>query len=352
MMYTFKSYARAKDLFQSWKSIEDGREMTYFQRYEWYESMERSVPSLFLHPFWDIRYVELKRNDITLFIAPLLIIKNYCIRHYKKGIYILGFSGWNDYCNFIYESFDNEAFVFLLKQIYKATNIGDFFFHNLREDTSIYRFLSAQAEIKTISKDVCIGLKLPDSISSYMAILSKNVKQNIRTANNRILKDSLNFCMSYDDPNVIKYDFAKYRNQRLDVINRDNRISRFRVFVSKVLMYCFPFFYLKIDFYPFYDGVNSHFLTVKNSDNNDLCAAFCYGIQDSGQTAYLMAVSLNREYSRYSPGIYALYHWICYNIENKQLRFIDFTRGEEKYKYYLGGEEHFIYSLAYDISRL
>jgi len=57
-----------------------------------------------------------------------------------------------------------------------------------------------------------------------------------------------------------------------------------------------------------------------------------------------MAVGTNEQYERYSPGILLMYNFIDYIIKNKMYTVLDFTRGNEKYKYSLGGKDHFIYN--------
>ena len=63
-----------------------------------------------------------------------------------------------------------------------------------------------------------------------------------------------------------------------------------------------------------------------------------------------MAVSTNPDYYKYSPGILTIYNFVIEQM-NKANGFakIDFTRGKEKYKYVLGGVEHYNQLLEFSI---
>ena len=47
-------------------------------------------------------------------------------------------------------------------------------------------------------------------------------------------------------------------------------------------------------------------------------------------------------YTKYSPGMLSLNAFINHLIENKEINIIDFTIGDELYKFAVGGVEHFI----------
>ena len=55
-------------------------------------------------------------------------------------------------------------------------------------------------------------------------------------------------------------------------------------------------------------------------------------------------VAFDREYARYSPGIY-LFHESIKRVFAKRIRKVDFLRGREKYKYYFGAKDCKIYKL-------
>jgi CelD/BcsL family acetyltransferase involved in cellulose biosynthesis len=82
-------------------------------------------------------------------------------------------------------------------------------------------------------------------------------------------------------------------------------------------------------------------MTAVDADGK-LCASFNYGISPDGRSIVLMGVSTNPEFAKYSPGILLLFNFIENTITHNTYDFIDFTRGNESYKYALGGKEHII----------
>ena len=65
-----------------------------------------------------------------------------------------------------------------------------------------------------------------------------------------------------------------------------------------------------------------------------------------------MAAGVNIDYSRYSPGIVSLNAFIKNLIEFDNVDEIDFTRGNEPYKYAVGGTEHFIETISFKIDKI
>ena len=180
-------------------------------------------------------------------------------------------------------------------------------------------------------------------------MLSKNSRQNIRTAFNRAKTDGVSFVFNFDD-NVVDLDeFEKYRNIRLLDKNQSHQgvISRLKGFISSKILrrgyYKFP------DYNPFTHDGDSKFMTIK-SNEGELCAAFNYGLDKEHSQIVLMAVSTNPKFYKYSPGILVLYEYILKEIENKGIQLIDFTRGNERYKYVLGGKEHYNVKLVFEVN--
>ena len=56
-----------------------------------------------------------------------------------------------------------------------------------------------------------------------------------------------------------------------------------------------------------------------------------------------MAVGTDESFARYSPGMLLMLEFIKEQISLKEMNVVDFTRGNEFYKYALGGKDHFIF---------
>ena len=107
---------------------------------------------------------------------------------------------------------------------------------------------------------------------------------------------------------------------------------------------------MEIDFpayLPFYADKDSHFMTAYIND--ELAAFFNYAFDVNHSEILLMAVGTNEKFVRYSPGVLLIYEYITSQIESKKIRTLDFTRGNEPYKYHLGGSNHLIHSLEFSL---
>ena len=83
--------------------------------------------------------------------------------------------------------------------------------------------------------------------------------------------------------------------------------------------------------------------------NGELAAYFNYGLDKYHKRVVLMAVGTNEKYGWYSPGMLLIYEYILKQLDNADIEVVDFTRGNEKYKYSLGGKEHFNHHLAFKV---
>lgn len=186
----------------------------------------------------------------------------------------------------------------------------------------------------------------------YKKSLSKQSRQNIRTAYNRLARDKKGLVFDNDDKNVNIEEFSKYRNIRVAQKNNwEGKSLKWRIinFIStKVLR---RGWYKFADYAPFSHDVNSKFMTAKSSDG-ELCASFNYGVSHSGKNIVLMGVSTNPAYSKYSPGILLLFQFIEEAIETSRYDYIDFTRGNEPYKFALGGKEHLISNIIINLNNI
>ena len=63
----------------------------------------------------------------------------------------------------------------------------------------------------------------------------------------------------------------------------------------------------------------------------------------------VMCAGVNPKFARYSPGLLSMYNQIKIFLEEQHLDSIDFTRGNEKYKYDLGGKDEYIYHVQFKV---
>ncbi len=328
------------NLEKEWKRLEIGSDMTIFQSYEWNKMLVNfSIPDDTFN--YESRFAVVKANNITILIAPLWIIKHSFRIVNKKGIYLLGREGWSDYLNCIYDVFNDDAMFFLLKQLSKHYNLNQFVFENIKENTCLFSFLKRKIEKLIISKGVCVSLKLPQSIQDYFLVLSKNSKQNIRTAQNRLNKDKhvIEYC--FDDLNVDLQRCAVMRKKKLShQYTKVAYIRKLKYRLMDRLRFHFG------SYFPMFDYEYSKIMSAYIDGN--LCAFFNYVIDDNNKAIMIIAAGTDLNYARYSPGILLMYNYILSIIKDGNYHVLDFTRGDEKYKYSLGGSSTYNCNLFFN----
>lgn len=329
-----------------WKLLQNGKDMTYFQQYEWYKilvELNKGIKNKKI----EYCFARVQKNRHTVLIAPLWIVKKTFAKFNKKGIYIFGRAQWSDYLNFIYEQFDSDSIDFLFYNINLKYGINNYILEDIREESDLAQYIIKKFKLVNIEQNICVDLNIPDSEEEYKSILSKSSKQNIRTAFNRAKTDGISFIFNFDDKSINLEEFEKYRNIRLSnkIQLHHTLISRLKSFISSKILrrgyYKYP------EYNPFTHDINSKFITVKSAEG-ELCAAFNYGYDRIHSQIVLMAVSTNPKYYKYSPGIIALYEFIMKEINCKEIKLIDFTRGNERYKFVLGGKEHYNVKLVFE----
>ena len=82
-----------------------------------------------------------------------------------------------------------------------------------------------------------------------------------------------------------------------------------------------------------------------NTNNGVISTAFCY---ENENGCYLYNSSRNNKFDYINPGI-ILYDLIIQKLIEREMKFFDFLKGTERYKYDLGGDTVQLYDLAMEI---
>ena len=342
MSYTIQYIPKNQfpSLKDSWKKLEKGEDMSIFQTYDWNEALnEYYIPDSTKK--YKAVYAIVKKDGVTIMIAPFwLFKKNYRIIN-KKGIYIIGRESWSDYLNIIYNEFDSNAFVFLLEELSTRYKINHFIFEQLLPNTKLYHYIKDTQNITFQYQTTCVCLDLPTTSEEYQKLLSKNSRQNIRTANNRLQKDGVSLHFVINDTTVDKDLCMEMRRIRLN--KKYKKVSKLRELKYRI-DYKLRFHYLP--FVPMYHYKNSMMMTAYDQDHR-LYAFFNYTIDDEKRTITILGAGTSEQHERYSPGILLMHHFINEAI-SMVYRTIDFTRGDEKYKFALGGKPFTIINVEFD----
>lgn len=314
-----------------WRILQTGEEMTLFQSYQWFQMLSDCYVPMDTREFESI-YAVVKLDNTPCMIAPLWIVKKTFRILNTKGAYLLGRRSFSDYLNFVYQHFDGSAFDYLLNDLSKKYGIKYFTFENFRESTSAYVYIVKNYKICRNSEYPSVGLNLPSSIDGYHKMLSKNSRQNLRTANNRLKKDGRSLVFNFDDQQVDKELCLKIRESKL--VAKSAHFSlyfKYKYRILNSLRYRFHGF-IPIMHYP-----ESKLMTAYDNQGK-LRAFFNYAYDPDDTRIRVMAAGTDLDFARYSPGMLLMYNFIMNAIEEGVLKEVDLTRGDEKYKFSLGGK--------------
>lgn len=114
----------------SWKRLECGPDMTFFQKYEWYEMLAKFVPA---GKGIECGFFVVDREGAAVMIAPLWIITRTIRLVNRPGVFLIGRKGYSDYLNLVYEVFDEVAFQALAGYVRTRHGVEVWHFEYLRE---------------------------------------------------------------------------------------------------------------------------------------------------------------------------------------------------------------------------
>lgn len=147
-------------------------------------------------PHYTFTYAVIRRGQKEVMIAPLWLThfsgwrKVYNRTSLHKCTFI-GCTGFSDYLNFIYSSFDGAALDSLFVALRKLYGIRHYYLNCLKEESCSYQYLRTHCSMHSSVRGICVSLTLPNDKEQYLKMLSKSVRQNIRTAYNRLTTDGL-----------------------------------------------------------------------------------------------------------------------------------------------------------------
>ncbi len=260
----------------------------------------------------------------------------------RKGIFLLGSGGETDYYDLIYFSPEasEEYIEIFLDQVAQKNNCSDFTFMQI-PDESLLSNWAKQRCIEPYYVNECAWVRLQDSFEEHLASLSKSVRQNIRTANNRLTKDEHITTLDIYDETELPFDKIKdildlYESRR----KKKNETRTVKTWIREQLREHNKRKYHIIS--EAMKNMEGKFLAVYNIDSQ--IAAYCFGLKNrTGLSVCIMQVAINDDYNKYSPGMLLLVEVFKKIMEQKEGQnfLFDLTNGNEKYKYSLGAVSHY-----------
>lgn len=325
---------------EKWIRLSQGKNMTCFQSYGWNILLYRNWHNSLYNRLFS-KVVIYETDNI---IAPLIIQKyNFSLKILgrKAGVYFLGTGSYSDYIDFIYS--DVNGLDSLLEYIRKDNKGLRLFLNFICQDSPANKYIPAGTK-----KDsgVCVYIKIEKDIQNYNTKLSKHTRQNLRTALNRMEKDGIKYEYEVRTKPLDNVEIEELSKIHLDRVLSKNKIdnSSIRRKISSTIAY------IKLR----NTEINNNIIkeAMKYQDNsftlivklNKKTAGYLYGFIEKNGVIRICQNCLNEEYKFYSPMFRACYDFICDCCDKHNYTEIDFTRGNEEYKYKLGGIERSIYS--------
>ena len=208
---------------------------------------------------------------------------------------------------------------------------------NINEDSILYSILKS----KIIFQEPCVKIELPLTYSDYYLSISKSQRQNIRTAYNRVERDGIDIVLKiYDHNNPLRGNIWTKCENMYELRHNIQSSNLFFNYINRIRN-------------AYHHVLNRHPLRkIFVLFSNDTPIAYMAGLVDiEKKNYYVPRLCINEIYKKYSPGIILLNETIKYLI-SKGYNCIDLMKGEEQYKYSMGGTMHSNYYLNLSLDNL
>lgn len=313
----------------AWKSMETGG-MNPFLHYDYLRYTQRFTRRI--KPLYRHRIACVMAGEEILMLVPL---KGSFDRKYWK---MLGDIQGCDRCDALWKpSLSPE----------ERTELARFFFaaipqklqpHRIQCDSPMLAAIPQERVTKEVTK-VYLRIPVPDDPDVLLKSLSSSVRQNIRTAYNRMKRDGIEYRFEvFDAAHPLSDEiwgkimdlyfdrvFTKYRSEKVQ-----SRFARRRM---RRIYYKFKHDTLSLHYLP-----NSWHAVLWNGDR---IMAFMNGLTThDGSSVSVPRLAIDAEYHFYSPGYVLVTEAIRYIAAHPTLRELDLSRGDEKYKFDMGGQTY------------
>lgn len=337
--YQIIYYDHLNEVANHWERIYGHSSLSYFCSLAWH----RVVLAFLRKALITKRINQLKYFTVSNPKEVVVVGFFYIRKQKKKRTVIFGhLLGPSDYYDFIYASgatLQNNGAI--LQKILDDQQASGFRVSHLKKGSPLFE---AGSHINKARLDPvkCVSIPLPAEYDSYLNLLSKNSKQNLRTAQNRLKRDNLTAeFLLYGRKDLEKIDFRKLKTiyyARNKNKSKANWKSRVYVKLDSMLM-GYP------DMFDFGETKDTDF-NLGTLEIDGRLAGYFFGFRRN-DIIEINRVAIVDEFKFYSPGILLFNEFIKQQI-NYGLKVVDLTVGDEKYKYDLGGKTHDVFNIIFE----
>ncbi|MCX6005581.1 MAG: GNAT family N-acetyltransferase, partial [Chloroflexi bacterium] len=258
----------------------------------------------------------IKEENTIIGIAPLRL---------KDGI--LHFIGSDDVCeflDFVIDDAKEEAFFAALLDYLSATNIKELDLSPLLPESTVLRHLQHLAmirgwEVSCLQSDVIVAVDLPDTLEKYTGSLSGKQRHELLRKERRLneegdIKFRIETKAAKSDIDTFLHFFQESRSDKKSFLTAEIE-SFFESVINSM------------------SEQNKLNLGVLEIGALPVASTLCFDYQED---TYLYNSGYDPRYRWLSVGLLSKYYCIKDSIEKHKKRF-DFLKGNEQYKFHLGG---------------
>jgi len=272
--------------------------------------------------------LEIFEGDKTVALLPFEKQENTLILLGMKPV--LGTETITDYGDIIlsqeYKDRINEIWD-LARINLKKLAISKIIFENIREESDLYKFFKNQSGAVILNQEVSPFILLPSSWDLYIESLPRVEKKELKRKLKRLDTVPHYFKINPADDLVIFTDFIRLHR----ISNQDKK-----QFMSvEMEQFFWDLANLKTDSWKTY--------IARLQINGELAAAIYFF--NNKKSCLLYNSGFDPAYKYYSNGLMLHALLIKHNIENG-IHIHDFLRGNERYKYDLGAQDHNLYKIT------
>jgi hypothetical protein len=326
------------DISNDWIAIYNLSSLSFFCSLQWHKVVLSFLKKATLtKQLLKIQYFSVENANSQIIVVGFFFINRYGSKKRMQFSHILGPS---DYYDFVYNNdvtaSDVKEIIDTIQKDFNATRVS---ISMVKESSIIANDLLQDDTIQKI-KLPCVAIELMDSYEHYLQSLSKSVKQNIRTAYNRLKRDDLECKLTILNKNdSFNIDFKKLKD--LYVLRNDSRKEKHN-WKAQIFQGLNNAFSREVDMFDLSELKQTDFTLGLLEFKNEV-AAYFFGFERNGKIE-INRVVINEVFKFYSPGMILFNEYIKIAFE-QDLKVIDLTNGDEKYKFDLGGSIHNVYNI-------
>lgn len=233
-----------------------------------------------------------------------------------------------------------EQFTECMEIFCEAVRGDQIVFNKLSEHSRLYQYFCERAEKTEI---VCVNIPFAEGYEPYYHALRKSVRQNIRTAYNRLNTDGKSLTFVYVEGKRIPHDlqtgFQTIHLERCSERGYGSRMTESDMRRSKLKKH-FDVIERGTDALP------NNFVSAVKIDGE--VAAYLAGFTNR-DTLVVPRLAIVTSLGKYSPGILLLNETIKHFSAAETVCNIDLSTGDEPYKLSMGGECYSLWKLSFTV---